>query len=170
MTISMYRASVPVFQQMLPALAACLRKGADYAAAKKIEPAVLLQSRLYPDMLPLASQVHIAVHFAKSASARLAGAEVPQFETPETTTFDQLQASITRALEFIAEFKPAQIDGSEAREITLPMRDQTRVFNGENYLLGFVLPNFFFHVTTAYGILRHNGVELGKMDYIRAPD
>ena len=168
MTISMYRASVPVFQQMLPALSACLRKGADYAAARKFDPAVLLQSRLYPDMFPLVRQVQIAADFAKGTAARLAGHDVPKYEDTETT-FDQLCARIQKTLDYIGEFKPAQIDGSEEREVTFPTRAQTLVFKGEEYLVGFALPNFYFHVTTAYAILRHNGVELGKGDYMRAP-
>jgi uncharacterized protein len=168
MNISMYRASVPVFQQMLPALSACLRKGADYAAQKKFDPAVLLQSRLYPDMLPLVRQVQIAADFAKGTAARLAGLEVPKYEDTETS-FEQLYARIQKTLNYIGEFKPPQIDGSEEREVTMAMRTETRVFKGENYLVGFALPNFFFHVTTAYAILRHNGVEVGKADFIRAP-
>lgn len=168
MTISMYRASVPVFQQMLPALSACLRKGADYAAARKFDPAVLLQSRLYPDMFPLVRQIQIAADFAKGTAARLAGHDVPKYEDTETT-FDQLCARIQKTLDYIGEFKPAQIDGSEEREVTFPTRVQTLKFKGEEYLVGFALPNFYFHVTTAYAILRHNGVELGKGDYMRAP-
>lgn len=168
MSISMYRASVPVFQQMLPALSACLRKGADYAAAKKFDPAVLLQSRLYPDMFPLVRQVQIAADFAKGTAARLAGQEVPKYEDTETSV-DQLCARIQKTLDYIGEFKPSQIDGSEEREVTFPTRAQALVFKGEEYLVGFALPNFFFHVTTAYAILRHNGVELGKGDYMRAP-
>jgi hypothetical protein len=168
MSISMYRASVPVFQQMLPALSACLRKGADYAAAKKIDPAVLLQSRLYPDMFPLIRQVQLAADFAKGPVARLAGQEPPKYDDSETS-FDQLYARIQKTLDFVSEFKPSQIDGSEERDITLTLGTQTRSFRGENYLVGFALPNFFFHTTTSYAILRHNGVEVGKGDYMRAP-
>lgn len=168
MSISMYRASVPVFQQMLPALSACLRKGADYATAKKFDAAVLLQSRLYPDMFPLVRQVQIAADFAKGTVARLAGQEAPKYEDTETS-FDQLCARIQRTVDYIGEFKPSQIDGSEEREVTFPTRAQTLKFKGEEYLVGFALPNFFFHVTTAYAILRHNGVELGKGDFMRAP-
>lgn len=168
MTISMYRASVPVFQQMLPALGACLRKGADYAAAKKADPAVLLQSRLYPDMFPLVRQVQIAADFGKGTVARLAGLEPPKYEDTETT-FDQLQARISRTLDYVREFKASQIDGSEERDITLKLGTETRSFKGENYLVNFALPNFYFHTTTAYAILRHNGVELGKGDYMRPP-
>jgi len=168
MTISMYRASAPVFLQMLPALGGCLRKAADHSAAKKIDPAVLLQSRLYPDMFPLVRQVQIATDFAKGTVARLAGQEPPKFEDNETS-FEQLQAQIDRTLDYIREFKPSQIDGSEERDITMTLGGQQRSFKGENYLVGFSLPNFYFHTTTAYAILRHNGVELGKGDYMRPP-
>lgn len=168
MTISMYRASAPIFLQFLPALGGCLRKAADYAAAKKIEPAVLLQSRLYPDMFPLVRQVQISADFAKGTMARLAGQEPPKYDDTETT-FDQLQARIRKTIDYVSEFKPSQIDGSEERDITLTFGANTRNFKGENYLTGFALPNFFFHTTTAYAILRHNGVELGKGDFMRAP-
>jgi hypothetical protein len=159
---------VPVFQQILPALAGCLKKASDHAAAKKIDPAVLIQARLYPDMFPLVRQVQIATDQAKGCVARLAGQEAPKFEDTETT-FDQLQARIQKILSYVGEFKPSQIDGSEERDITLVLGGQPYNFKGENYLLGFVLPNFFFHAATAYDILRHNGVELGKGDFLRAP-
>lgn len=168
MSISMYRASAPVFLQFLPALAACLRKAADHATVKKIDPAVLLQSRLYPDMFPLVRQVQIAADFAKGTVSRLAGQEPPKFEDTETT-FDQLQTRIQKTVDYVKEFKPSQIDGSEERDITLTFGTNTRNFKGESYLTGFALPNFFFHNTTAYAILRHNGVELGKGDFMRAP-
>jgi hypothetical protein len=168
MAISMYRASVPVFLQFLPAMSACLDKGAAYAAAKKFDPAVLLQSRLFPDMLPLVRQVQIASDFAKNTVSRLAGVAPPKFDDVETT-IDQLKVRITKTLDHVKEFKPSQIDGSEDRDITIPMGDQTRSFKGENYLTGFALPNFFFHTATTYAILRHNGVEIGKGDFMRAP-
>jgi hypothetical protein len=168
MAISMYRASVPVFLQFLPAMSAGLDKGAAYAGAKKFDPAVLLQSRLFPDMLPLVRQVQIASDFAKSTVSRLAGVDPPKYEDTETT-IDQLKARIAKTLDYVKEFKPSQIDGSEERDITIPMGGQTRSFKGENYLIGHALPNFFFHVTTTYAILRHNGVELGKGDFMRAP-
>jgi len=168
MAISMYRASAPVFLQMLPAMSACLDKAAAYAAAKKCDPSVLLQSRLYPDMFPLVRQIQVAADFAKGTVARLAGQEPPKFEDNETT-IDQLKARIARTVDVVKEFKPSQIDGSEERDIAIVLGGQTRNFKGENYLIGFALPNFFFHVTTAYAILRHNGVELGKGDYMRAP-
>ena len=168
MAISMYRASVPVFLQILPATSACLDKGAAYAAAKKLDPAVLLQSRLFPDMHPLVRQVQIASDFAKSTVARLAGVDPPKFDDTETT-IDQLKARIAKTLDYVKEFRPSQIDGSEERDITIPMGGQSRSFKGENYLVGFAMPNFIFHATTAYAILRHNGVELGKADFMRAP-
>ncbi|HEX3484237.1 MAG TPA: DUF1993 domain-containing protein [Micropepsaceae bacterium] len=168
MAISMYRASAPIFLQMLPAMSACLDKAQAYAETKKVDPSVLLQSRLYPDMLPLARQVQIACDFAKNTMARLAGADPVKIEDTETTV-EQLKARIARTIGLVNEFKPSQIDGSEDRDVTIPLGGQTRSFKGENYLTGFALPNFFFHVTTAYAILRHNGVELGKNDYIRAP-
>lgn len=169
MPISMYRASAPIFLQMLPAMSACLDKAQAYAAAKKIDPSVLLQSRLYPDMFPLSRQVQIAADFAKNTMARLAGVDPVKIEDTETT-IDQLKARIARTIGLVKEFKPSQIDGSEEREISIPMGGQTRQFKGENYLVSFALPNFFFHVTTTYAILRHNGLELGKGDYTHAPD
>jgi uncharacterized protein len=168
MAISMYRASVPVFLQFLPAMSACLDKAAAYTAAKKIEPSVLLQARLYPDMFSLVRQVQIAADFAKGPVARLAGVEPPKYEDKEAS-FDELKARIAKTLAFVNEFKPSQIDGSEERDITLQLGGQTRSFKGEAYLMGFALPNFFFHTTTAYAILRHNGVELGKGDFMRVP-
>jgi hypothetical protein len=168
MTMSMYRASVPIFLQMLPALSAVLDRAAAHAAAKKIDPQVFVDARLYPDMFPLSRQIQIATDFAKGACARLAGVEPPKYADTERT-LDDLKARIAKTVDFIKEFKPAQIDGSEERDISLVLGGQPQKFKGENYLTGLVLPNFFFHVTTAYAILRHNGVELGKQDFIRAP-
>jgi hypothetical protein len=168
MPISMYRASVPIFLQILPCTSAILDKTAVHAAAKKIEPQVFLEARLYPDMFPLTRQIQIASDFAKGACARLAGVEPPKYPDTETT-IDELKARIAKTIAFIKEFKPSQIDGSEEREISLQMGGQTRTFKGENYLISVVLPNFFFHATTAYAILRHNGVELGKQDFLRPP-
>lgn len=168
MTISMYRASAPVFLQHLPALSACLDKAAAFAVAKKVDPSVLLQSRLYLDMFPLVRQVQLVSDFAKGAMARLAGQEPPKYEDNETT-IEQLKERIARTTVFVKEFRPSQIDGSEERDISLTLGGQVRNFKGENYLLGFLLPNFFFHTTTAYAILRHNGVDLGKGDFMRAP-
>ena len=168
MPISMYRASIPIFLQMLPALSGVLDKGLAFAAAKKVEPSVLLNSRLAPDMFPLIRQVQLASDFAKSVAARLAGQEPPKFPDTEAT-FDELKARIAKTLAYLKEFKVSQIDGSEEKDITITLGGQPRSFKGENYLIGFGLPNFFFHVTTAYAILRHNGVDIGKGDYMRPP-
>ena len=168
MPMSMYRASVPVFLQMLPCLSAILDKTAAHAAAKKIDQLVFVDARLYPDMFPLNRQIQIATDFAKGACARLAGVEPPKYADTEKS-IDDLKARITKTMDFIKEFKPSQIDGSEERDISLMLGGQPQKFKGENYLIGLVLPNFFFHVTTAYAILRHNGVELGKQDFMRPP-
>jgi len=165
MTLSMYAASVPVFRRALTQLGAVLDKGEAFAAARKIEPAVLLNARLAPDMFPLIRQVQIASDHAKGCASRLAGVEVPSWPDDEAS-FEQLQGRIRRTIEYLDGIKPAQIDGSEARPIKLAMRTITLNFSGQDYLLGFVLPNLFFHCTTAYAILRHNGVELGKRDFI----
>ena len=165
MALSMYQASVPVFMKTLGNLAAILEKAASFAAAKKVDQSVLLGYRLAPDMLNFARQVQIATDHAKGASARLAGMEPPSFEDTEAS-FAELKARIDKAIAFLGTLKPAQVDGSEEREITLKMRSSTLTYKGQPYLLHHALPNFFFHVTTAYGILRHCGVELGKKDYI----
>ncbi|HUO99235.1 MAG TPA: DUF1993 domain-containing protein [Rhizomicrobium sp.] len=168
MNISMYQASVPVFVHFLSALSDILKKGAEYCTAKKIEPSVLVGSRLSPDMFALARQVQIATDHAKGAAARLSGSAIPSFPDTETT-FDELQARIAKTLDYIQSFKPEQIDGSDERDIELVIAKQKYPFKGKDYLLHFALPNFFFHVTTAYGILRHCGVEIGKRDFMGAP-
>ena len=165
MTISMYQASAPRFANALKNLSAILDKAQAHAEAKKIEPAVLLQSRLYPDMFPLLRQIQIASDSAKGPVARLAGVEVPKYEDTEETIAD-LKARLAKTIDFVSSFKPAQIDGSEDKDITLKFGTTEMPFKGMQYLLGFSLPHFYFHVTTAYNILRHNGVEIGKMDYI----
>jgi hypothetical protein len=165
MPLSMYQASVPVFAQLLGALGNVLGKAEAHAAAKKIDPAVLLASRLAPDMFPLSRQVHLACDFAKGATARLAGVEVPSW-SDEEKTFAEFRARAGKTLDYVQGFKPAQIDGSEDREISLKVGGNQRTFKGQPYLLQFVMPNFFFHTTTAYAILRHNGVELGKRDFM----
>ena len=165
MTISMYQASVPVFVRMLGNLSAILDKAAQHAAQRKIEPSVLLNTRLFPDMFPLLRQVQLTADFAKGTTARLAGAEVPKFPDTETT-FEDLKARIARTVEFVKSFKPAQIDGSEAREITIPIGGQPHTFKGQGYLLHQAMPNFYFHATTTYAILRHCGVEVGKRDFL----
>ncbi|WP_454873967.1 DUF1993 domain-containing protein [Paraburkholderia xenovorans] len=165
MSISMYQASLPVLIRGLTNLQVILGKAEAHAATKQIEPSVFTSGRLAPDMLPLTRQVYIASDTAKGCAARLAGVEAPKYEDFEQT-FEELHARLQKTIDYLKEFKPAQIDGSEEHEITLKMRTGPIEFTGLSYLLGFVLPNFFFHVTTAYDILRHNGVELGKLDYL----
>ncbi|RON74932.1 hypothetical protein BK675_03725 [Pseudomonas fluorescens] len=168
MTISLYAASVPVFQQMLNALSDVLKKAEAHASAKNIDQSVFLQARLYPDMFPLVRQVQIAVDFAKGVSARLAEVDLPKYDDTETT-FAELQALIAKVLAFIGEIKPEQIDGKEGIEIvTRPGTPKEKRFSGQAYLLNYGLPQFFFHVTTTYALLRHNGVEVGKRDYMGA--
>ncbi|WP_437509383.1 DUF1993 domain-containing protein [Sorangium sp. So ce1099] len=167
MAISMYQASVPLFVKMLGNLSVILKKAADYAEAKKIEPRVLLDARLAPDMLSLTRQVQIASDTAKGCGARLAAVDVPKYEDNESS-FDDLQARIAKTIDFLNGLKAEQIDGSEEREVTIPTRDQPLKFQGLPYLQYFVLPNFYFHVTTTYAILRHNGLDIGKMDYLGA--
>jgi len=166
MAISMYTSSVPVFKQMLTSLRDVLAKAETHAAEKKIDPNALLQARLFPDMFPLIRQVQIASDFAKGVSARLAGVEVPSYEDSEQS-FADLKARIDKTLGFIERLTATQIDGSEEREIvTQPGTTKEKRFVGINYLLHYGLPHFYFHVTTAYAILRHNGVEIGKRDFI----
>ncbi len=166
MTISMYAASVPMLKQMLHSLDAILSKAEAHTANKKIDPAVLLQARLYPDMLPLVVQVQIASDNAKGIAARLAGVDIPSFQDTERT-FEELRARIAKTIDFIDTVKPEQVNGSEGRDVVVykgaPYEMQLQ---GQTYLIHFGLPNFLFHVTTAYAILRHNGVELGKSDFI----
>ena len=168
MTISMHAASVPVFKQLLGALGEILAKAEAHAADRKIDPNALLQARLFPDMFPLVRQVQIACDFAKGVSARLGGADAPVYEDKETS-FEELRGLITRTIAFIDSLDAKQFDGSESREITLrPGTPKERRIAGQAYLLNYGLPQFFFHVTTAYALLRHNGVEMGKKDYMGA--
>ena len=165
MKLSMHDMSVEVFVPLSANLAALLEKGRTFAAARKIEPGVLLNARLAPDMFPLSRQVQIATDHAKRGTARLAGVEAPVYEDSETT-FPQLKARIDKTVAFINGVKPAQIEGAETREITLKLGGNSRTLTGQAYLLHNALPNFFFHATTAYDILRHCGVEIGKGDYL----
>lgn len=165
MAITMYSASVPVFTRILKNLAAILEKAQAHAEAKKLEPDALLNARLFPDMFPLVKQVQVATDFAKGTGARLAGVEPPSYADTEKT-FPELIARVQKTVDFLNTLKPNQIEGSEGRDIALKMRSGELNFKGEPYLNFFSLPNFYFHVTTAYAILRHNGVELGKMDFI----
>lgn len=166
MTISLYAASLPVFKQMLNGMDAVLSKAEEHATSRKIDPNALLQARLFPDMFPLIRQVQVATDFARGVSARLAGAEVPKFDDNQQT-FADLHELISKTLAFIDGFTPAQIDGQEDRVIvTRPGTPKEKKFTGQSYLLTYGLPQFFFHVTTTYAILRHNGVEVGKRDYM----
>ena len=166
MAISMYSASVPTFQHVLRNLSHILNKGAAHAEARKFDPSVLTTYRLAPDMLPFVRQVLIACDGPKNGCARIAGVEPPKFDDNETT-FAELQARIQKTLDFLATIKPEAMDGTEDKDITFPVgRDKTRTMKAQAYLMTWVIPNFFFHVTTAYAILRHNGVELGKADYL----
>ena len=165
MSISMYQASVPVFQKSLTALKGVLAKGAAHALDKKIDESVFLGSRLAPDMFPLTRQVQIAADFGKGPVARLAGVELPKYEDVETT-FASLAARIDKTLAFISTFKPEQIDGQEDRDIELTIAGKPAVFKGQPYLLHFALPNLYFHMSMSYAILRHNGVDIGKRDFV----
>lgn len=166
MTISYYAASVPVFKQALNALKDILKKAEAHATAKSIDADVFLKARLFPDMLNLTRQVQIAADFAKGVPARLAGVEVPPYEDNEAS-FADLQARLDKTIAFIDGLKPEQFEGAEGREIVLrPGTPKEKRFTGEAYLLHYGVQHFFFHVTTAYDIFRHNGVEIGKGDYI----
>ncbi len=168
MNISMYQASAPCFVHMLNNLSAILDKALAHCEAKKVDPAALTTYRLYPDMYPMTRQVQIACDTAKGAVARLAGVEIPKHEDTEKT-FQELKARIAKTIEVIKSVKPAQIDGAEEKEIVLRLGERDVTFKGMQYLLGFAYPNLYFHITTAYNILRHNGVEIGKRDFMGNP-
>ncbi|MGZ8184106.1 MAG: DUF1993 domain-containing protein [Methylobacter sp.] len=165
MSITLYQASVPVFIRMLENLSSILDKAVAHADAKKIDQAIFVNARLAPDMYPLSRQIQIATDMAKGCAARLAGIEVPSYEDNETT-FPELQARIAKTIAFLKSGSADQIDGNEEKTITLQTHSRELSFLGQPYLLNFVLPNFYFHLTTAYAILRHNGVDLGKMDFV----
>ena len=167
MTISMYQASAPRFANTLGNLSAILDKAQAHCDARKIDPVTLTAFRLFPDMFPFSRQVQIACDTAKGAVARLAGVEIPRHEDVEKT-FAELKARIAKTLDFLQSVKAERIDGSEEKEIVLQMRSGERRYTGLQYLMGHALPNFYFHVTTAYNILRHNGMELGKRDFLGA--
>ncbi len=168
MSLSMHAASAPVLIRMLGNLLAWLDKAQAHAEARKFDTANYLGLRLAPDMLPFTRQIQICSDGAKGCMARLAGQEVPKWDDTEAT-LDELRARVRRTIEYVQSFEPAQIDGSEAREILLPTRQgEPLKFTGENYLKHFVLPNFYFHATMTYALLRHAGVELGKRDYLGA--
>jgi len=165
MTDVMYQTTIPPLQRSLTQLRLILEKAMAHADAKKIDQSVLVNARLYPDMYPLSRQVQIASDVAKAAASRLAGQEPPKYEDNEST-LPELIARLDKTLAHLNSFTPAQINGSEERTIVLPRHDRTSTFTGLTYLTDFVLPNVHFHVTTAYAILRHNGVEIGKKDYL----
>jgi hypothetical protein len=165
MSLSMYQASVPVFLRTLSNLSAILQKAEAFAIADQADPAILLDGRIAPDMHPLPRQIQIATDSAKGGAGRLAGIDVPSFPDSETT-FQDLQARIAKTIAFLETLTPAQIDGTEAKPIMLKLPSRELNFTGQSFLLQFALPNFFFHVTVAYAILRNEGVPLGKMDYL----
>lgn len=168
MTLSMYEASAPRFISMLRNLDAILLKAQEHATAKKIDPTILLNSRLFPDMFPLLRQMQIATDHAKGAVARLAGVEVPKYEDTEQS-FEEIRARLAKTIAFVESFTAKQFDGAEERTISLKVGGQERSFDGMTYLIGFAVPNFYFHLVTAYNILRHNGVDIGKRDYMGHP-
>jgi hypothetical protein len=165
MSLSMYQASIPVFTRMLGNLSVILDKAAKHAEAKKIDPAVFINARIAPDMFALARQVQIATDAVKGCAARLGGIAVPSFADTEVT-FPELQERITKTVAFLKSVTAVQIDGSEDRSIELKLGSKEVSFPGQVYLLNFVLPNMYFHISMTYAILRHNGVELGKMDFL----
>ena len=169
MTLSMYQASIPAFLRALSNLSAILDKATAHAALRKIEQSVLLNTRLFPDMYPLVRQVQLAADFAKGAGARLAGVEMPKFPDTEAS-FDELKARIKKTVDFLKALKPNQIDGSEDRDITIPTGGAPLTYKGQSYLVHYALPSFYFHTTTAYAILRHCGVEIGKRDFLGLPN
>ena len=165
MSLSMYHASVPALQKMLGNLKTILQKADEHATAKKIEPGAFLNARLYPDMFTLTRQVQIVTDIAKGIVSRLAGVDIPAYEDKETN-FAELCARIDKVSAYVATFKPEQIDGTEDRDITITPGGRTMHFKGQPYLIHWALPNFYFHVMATYCILRHNGVDVGKMDYL----
>ena len=165
MTSPMYTASIPVFRQLLNSLLVILDKAEAHVSDKKIDANALLQFRLFPDMLPFTRQIQIAADFANGAGARLSGLEVPAYEDNEKT-FAELKARINKTLAFLDSLPSSGFDGAETREITTGTGEKTKHWVGKNYLHHYALPHFFFHVTTAYNILRHNGIEIGKKDFI----
>ena len=164
--MSLYDASVPASLQILNSLSAVLDKAQAHAAAKKIQPDVLLGARLFPDMLPLTRQIQLVCDFAAKGCARLTNSEVPS--TPDTeTTFDELKQRLAKTIDYVKKFKPAQFEGAEDREVSFPAGPgKTMTFKGQQFLSHFSFPNFYFHAATAHGILRHNGVEIGKRDFL----
>lgn len=165
MSLSMYTALVPPVTRTLEALSAILEKAAQHCEQRGIDPQAFLQSRLFPDMFPLTRQVQIATDMVKGAAARLSGQQMPVYPDVETT-FAELQDRVRRTIDYLNTFEPEQIDGSEAREIVIPLRDREVRMDGQSYLTNWVLPNFHFHAVTTYNLLRHGGVALGKRDFL----
>ncbi len=164
--MSFYDAVVPAYLQMLNSLSGLLTKAEAHCKARKIEPEVLLAARLYPDMLPLAKQIQLVSDFAAKGCARLTHSEVPS--TPDTeTSFAELKQRLAKTIDYVKSFKPAQFDGADAKDVTFPAGpDKSITMTGQQFLSAFSLPNFYFHAATAHGILRHNGVEIGKRDFL----
>jgi uncharacterized protein len=164
--MSFHDAAVPAFLQILGSLTGLITKAEAHCKAKNIQPEVLLGARLYPDMLPLSRQVQLACDFAGKACARLTGSEVPS--TPDTEkTFDELRQRLSKTIDYVKTFKPTQFDGADARDVTFPIgADKSLTLKGQQFLSAFAFPNFYFHAATAHGILRHNGVEVGKRDFL----
>ncbi|MEP6677939.1 MAG: DUF1993 domain-containing protein [Betaproteobacteria bacterium] len=169
MALSIYQASVPVFVRSLNSLKNILAKGATHAQAKKIDEEAFMQARLAPDMFPLTTQVHIATDMARGGAARLTGSEPPKYEDTEKT-FAELIARVEKTIAYVQSLPEASFDGGDTRTITRPVRGQPKTFTGVNYLQQFIVPNLYFHTTTVYDLLRHNGVELGKPDFIGSLD
>jgi uncharacterized protein len=167
MSITMYSASTPVFVRMLTNLGTWLDKAEAHATAKKFEPSVYLGARFAPDMLPFTKQIQIACDMAKFGIARLAAVDAPKFDDTEAS-LAELRERVRATVDFIKSVPAAKIDGTDDKDVTIPRRDGTMTLKGEAYLKHFVLPNFFFHMTTTYALLRHNGVELGKIDFLGA--
>ena len=167
MPITMHSASVPVFVRLLGNLLKWLDKAEAHAAAKKFDASVFLGARLAPDMLPFTKQIQIACDGAKFGVARLVGVEAPKFDDTEAS-IDELRERIRKTISFVQSVSAAQIDGTEDKDVVIPRRDGSMTLKGEAYLTTFAMPNFYFHITTAYALLRHNGVELGKMDFLGA--
>ena len=165
MSLSMYQASVPVFVRMLTNLSAILDKAQAHAEAKKFDSSVYMALRLFPDMLPFSKQVQIACDSAKLCCSRITGADAPKFEDTETR-IAELKSRISKTIAYIETMTPAMLDGTEAKDVVLKLSGKDVTFKGQQYLLHFAQPNLYFHISTAYNILRHNGVEIGKLDYL----
>lgn len=166
MSLSIYEASVPMFSRMLSNLNTWLEKAEAHAASKKFDVNVLVGTRLAPDMLPFSRQIQIAADTAKKCAARLAGVEAPNYEDNETT-IAELKARVQKTIDYIQSIPAAKFEGAETRDVTFPLRGEPRTMKGQAYFLGHATPNFYFHFTTAYALLRHNGVDLGKADVLR---